>query len=245
MSEEGRTYTFEGRDFTLPCVVRHASAGAATFLVSAKAARRLLPGPEIELAELLPGRALCVIAIIDYKDNDLGDYDEVSIAFFVRPRGDAPAIPWLGNWIDLVRGRLAVYIHHLPVNQSFTCEAGCTIWGYPKTVQQIEFTYPPERASCKLVYDGEHALTLSVPRGGKRTLPESEMTNYSYIEGVAHANVASQGAEGFGVKLGGAELTLGTGPIADELRSLGLPRRALMTTWMERMHGSFGPSRKL
>ncbi len=245
MSEESRTYTFEGRDFTLPCVVRHASAGSATFLVSAAAARRLLPGPEIEVAEVLPGRALCVIAIIDYKDNDLGDYDEVSIAFFVRRRGDRPGIPWLGNGIDLIRGRLAVYIHHLPVNQSFTCEVGCTVWGYPKTVQQIEFTYPPERASCKLVYDGEHALTLSVPRGGKRTMPESEMTNYSYIEGVAHANVAAQGAEGFGMKLGGAELTLGTGALADELRGLGLARRALMSTWMERMYGSFGPSRKL
>jgi hypothetical protein len=42
-----------------------------------------------------------------------------------------------------------------------------------------------------------------------------------------------------------AELTLGSGPIADELRSLGLPRRALMTTWMEKMRASFGAAEKL
>ena len=53
-----QSYQFQGRDVTLPCVVRHARSGAATFLVDAAAARRLLPGPEIELAELLPGRAI-------------------------------------------------------------------------------------------------------------------------------------------------------------------------------------------
>ena len=71
------------------------------------------------------------------------------------------------------------------------------------------------------------------------------MTGYTAIEGVAHVNQFVAGAEGFAVKLGGAELELGTGTIAEELRSLGLPKRALMTTWMEKMHASFGPSRKL
>ena len=41
-----------------------------------------------DLKEKLPGRGVCVVAIIDYKDNDLGDYNEVSIALFVRPRGE-------------------------------------------------------------------------------------------------------------------------------------------------------------
>jgi hypothetical protein len=71
------------------------------------------------------------------------------------------------------------------------------------------------------------------------------MTGYTTIEGVAHTNVFTSGAEGFGIKLGGAEIELGTGLIADQLRSLGLPRKAIMTTWMEKMYASFGPSRKL
>jgi hypothetical protein len=245
VSQAQPVYTIQGREVRLPCQVRNATAGSASFLVPAAAARRLLPGPEIEIAELLPGRGVCSIAVIDYKDNDLGDYNEVSIAFFVRPRGDAPALPWLGNWIDLARGRMGVHIRHLPVDQGFTCEAGSTIWGYPKTVQRIDFEVGSERASCRLDYDGAHALTLSVPRGGGRSLPESEMVTYSFIQGVPHRVRARQSAEGFGFRLGGAELTLGSGPIADELRSLGLPRRALMTTWMEKMRASFGAAEKL
>jgi hypothetical protein len=242
-SSQGRV--IQGKLVEFPVEVRHATVGSATYLVPADAARRLLPGSEIEVAELLPGKALCSIAIIDYKDNDLGDYNEVSVALFVRPRGQPAGIPYLGTMIDLVRNQLGTYIVHLPVNQSFTCEAGSTIWGFPKTVQEIEFDYRADRASCTLVYDEQHALTLSLPRGGSRSLPESTMTGYTTIEGVAHTNEFTSGAEGFGIRLGGAELELGTGLIADQLLSLGLPRTAIMTTWMEKMYASFGPSRKL
>jgi hypothetical protein len=245
MSQPLPSYRIQGREFRLPCVVRDAAAGSATFVVPSAAARRLLPGPDLDVAEVLPGRALCSIAVIDYKDNDLGDYHEVSIALFVRPRGEAPAVPWLGNWADMARGRLGVHILHLPVNQSFTCEAGRVIWGYPKTVQQIEFDYSDTSVTCRLVYDGQHALTLTLPRGGKQTAPERAMVTYSYVDGQPRITRALQGAEGFSLRFGGARLELGCGQIADELRSLGLPRGALMTTWSEHMHGSFGPAEKL
>jgi hypothetical protein len=244
--EKSNSYVIQGRRVEFPVEVRHASAGSATFLVPAAPAQALIPLPEIEVAQVLPGRALCSLAIIDYKDNDLGDYNEVSIALFVRPRGDRPVVPYLGNMLDMAKGRLGTFIVHLPVDQAFTCEAGSVIWGFPKTVQRIEIDYAlPGRVSCRLDYDGQHALTLSLPRGGGRSLPENTLTGYTSIAGIAHRNRFVSGAEGFGVHLGGAELTLGEGVIADELRSLGLPKKALMTTWMEKMYATFGPSVKL
>ena len=94
--------------------------------------------------------------------------------------------------------------------------------------------------------DGRRARAeLSLPRGGAKKLPENELKTYTFIEGVAHSTRFRSGAEGFGVRLGGADLRLGSGPVADELRSLGLPRRALMTAWMEKMHAVFGPAEKL
>ncbi len=237
-------YRIQGRQVGFPVEVRDASSGSATFAVSASAAKRLLPGDALRVAEIGPGRALCSIAVIDYRDNDLGDYREVSIALFVRPRGER-ALPWLGSWLDMIRGRLGTCILHLPVDQAFTCEAGRSIWGFPKTVQRIEFEAGGERARCELVYDGERCLELTLPRGGKRALAESHLTTYSYIEGVAHRTRFVSAAEGFGVRLGGAELRLGRGRIADELRSVGLPRRALMSTWMEHMRARFEPPEKL
>ncbi len=238
-------HLIQGREVRLPVVVRRASSGSATFLVAAEAARRLIPGAGLEVAQVLPGRALLSIAVIDYVDNDLGDYNEVSIALFVRPSGERPTLPYLGDAIAMARGQLGTYIVHLPVDQEFTCEAGRTIWGFPKTIQKIDIDYSPQRVTCKLVYDGVHAFTLSLPRGGSRVLPESDLATFTFIEGILHRTAFRSGADGFGVQLGGAELTLGGGPLAAELRSLGLPRKALLTTWMERMSGRFEAAQKI
>jgi hypothetical protein len=239
------TYTIQGRAVGLPCVVRDASSGAATFLVSAAAARAMLPGDAFEPLEYLPGRALLSLAAIDYRDNDLGDYNEVSIAFAVRPRGEPGGVPYLGNWLDLLRGRLRTFIHWLPVDQAFTREAGETIWGFPKTVEKIDFDYAPERATCRLEAGGRHVLTFSMPRGGSRALPDAQMETFTCIQGVPHRTRFVSGASGFGVKLGGATLVLGDHPYAEKLRALGLPRRPMMCTWMEHMHGRFEAAEKL
>src|SRR5262245_49621589 len=223
----GRSYVIEGRRVTMPVVVRDATSAAATFLVNAAAARRLLPGPELDVVELLPGRALFSIACIQYRDNDLGDYNEVSLAFFVRRRDEPRGVPWLGAAVALMRSRLATWIWKLPVNQTFTCAAGGEIWGFPKTVEEITFTEADGRSSCRLVMGGRHVLTMAMVRGGGRTLPDATMTTYTYIGRRLHRTPFASGASGVGIHLGGVELALGDHPVAGELRTLGLPRRAL------------------
>src|SRR5262249_27123941 len=180
-----------------------------------------------------------VIACIDYRDNDLGDYNEVSLAFFVRRRRETPGIPYVGTALGLARNRIATYIHRLPVDQRFTCDAGRGIWGFPKTVERIDFEDGGGRRRCRLAMAGRHVLTLGVARGGTRRLADVPMETYSYIDGTLHRTRFVSGAEGVGIHLGGAEIALGDHPVADELRALGLPRRALMSVWMEHSHGRF------
>lgn len=238
----GPARTFQGREVRLPVEVRDASSGSATYLVPAAAARTLLPDDRLEIAEVLPGRALFSLAAIDYRDNDLGDYDEVSMAVFVRPRGERASlpVPWLGNAIDFLRpGSLATYIWKLPVNQSFTCEAGAGIWGFPKSVERIAFTDGGGRRSCRLDMDGRHVLTLDLARAGTRSLPESAMTTYTFIDGRLHRTRFVSRSEGVGFAPGGAGLVLGDHPIARTLRALGLPRRPLLAVWMERQRARF------
>jgi hypothetical protein len=238
------SYVFQGRRVTLPCVVREAASGAATYLVRADAARRLLPGDDLDVVEPLPGRALLSLACIDYRDNDLGDYDEISLALFVRPRGEPSGVPLLGPAFRFLRGQLPTFILRLPVNQSFTCEAGCGIWGFPKVVNQIEIAHG-ERAVCTWHADGQRVFTFSVPRGGRARMPDQQLVTYTYLDGALHRTRFVSGAEGVGFHLGGAVLDLGPHPIARELQGLGLPKRALMSVWMEHMHGRFEAPEKV
>ncbi len=225
----------------MPCIVRDACSATATWLVSSRAAQLLLPGPELEIAEVMPGRGLLSISCIDYRDNDLGDYNEVSIAFFVRERSAPRGLPYAGTAIDMMRGRLPTHIIHLPVNQSFTCEAGQMIWGFPKTVDEIDFDTSGERALCSWNKDGHNVLRVSMPIGGKRSFPEQTLCTYSYIDGALHKTEFASSAENLGIHLRGAEIKLGAHPIADDLRSLGLPKPPLMTLWMSKMKARFNP----
>jgi hypothetical protein len=235
----------QGKQVSFPVVVREASSGVAMFFVDAAVARSFLPDSKLDVLEVFPGKAVLTISAIDYKVNDLGDYNEVAIAFFVREATDKSCVPYLGDLVSILRGRAATYIRHLPVNQSFTREAGSQIWGFPKTVEEISFAYETQRTSCRLVMDGKLVLDCSFPRRGTGKLKDSLLSTYSYIEGVLHKTLFVSGASGMGQFMSGTSVELGEHPIADELRSLGLPKRPFASAWIEKMHARFDPPQKV
>ena len=96
------SYQIQGQTVTLPCVVRDASSGSVMYMVDRDAAQALLPDA-FEAVEAAPGQTQLTLVIIDYRDNDLGDYDEVGIIFFVQPVGKPDA----DLLIDRKQARLA------------------------------------------------------------------------------------------------------------------------------------------
>ncbi len=237
-------YVIQGKTVTVPVVVRDATSMSAVFVVSATAVRRLIAHPQLHVAELFPGRALCVVAAIEYRDNDLGQYNEVSVAFFVKHGGGRP-LPFFGMIAGLRARQIGAYIHRLPVTTSFSRDAGRDIWGFPKTVDDIGFHDEAGRRSCTLAVDGVHALTLSIARGGRRRMRDMAQDVYACRDGVLWKTPSTMGGDAVGMRLGGARLVLGHHPIAAELRSLGLPKRALTSTWVGRMHARFEAPQKL
>jgi hypothetical protein len=252
MSEQGAAvasvalsrYVVQGRTVSIPVEVRDATSMSAMFVVSAAAVRRLIPDSRLQVPELFPGRTLCVIAGIEYRDNDLGQYNEVSVAFFVKYGGSRP-LAFFGMVSGFRGGDIGAYIHRLPVTTSFSRDAGRDIWGFPKTVEQIAFEDDARRRACTLAVDGTHVLTLSTIRGGRGRMKDMPQDVYAYRDGVLWKTPSIMGGTSVGMRLGGAALLLGTHPIADELRALGLPKRALMSTWVGSMHARFDAPQRL
>lgn len=233
------------RRVTYPVVVRKASSASVTYAVDAAVARSMLPCPDLDVIEIFPGRALFSIACIDYVDNDLGDYNEVSLAFFVRERRAPRGIPYVGPLLDMLRGRISTFIIWLPVDQEFTREAGETMWGFPKTIEKIDFDHAGARAECTLTSGGRRVLTLSMPRSGTHRMPGNAMTTYTMMNGRTFATRFVSTSDGVGYFRRGVELSLGDHPMASKLRELGLPKSPLAAVWMEHMHATFDPPRPL
>jgi hypothetical protein len=235
-----------GRQVAAPVEVRRAAQWSVQYLVPAGPAQRLVAPTGLEVTGPLPGRALMSLAVCRYDDTDLGPYHEVATSFVVR-RHDAPAGASAATRLrELATGAIGVYIHRLPVDQEFSCTAGREIWGFPKWVTSIEIDEPgpaPARTgtgmSVRLVDEATHVLSLSVATGGRLALPARAPPTYSWADGVLRCTTWTTSSEGTGGRIGGAILTLGNHPMADELRSIGLPRRALFSSSATRMRAAF------
>ncbi len=222
------THEILGTTVTMPVEVRDGSSATVLFDVPLDAARALAPAG-FEVVESAPGRAQFALALIDYRDNDLGAYLEVGTILFVRPSGG---------------GEDGTFITHLPVTEEFTCVAGNRIWGFPKTVERIEMSDVGEqgdRVRWTLTMDGELVVDLTIPRGGTDETEPMALTSYTLIDGRPHATRFTQGGSGSGMFFDAdVELTLGSHPVAKELASLGLETAPIvLTTWTEHMRATF------
>jgi hypothetical protein len=128
----------------------------------------------------------------------------------------------------------------MPVNQAFTCEAGNRVMGFPKTVEDLTVTYSDATATFRLAMEGHHVLTLTVPRAAPSGEPERvAATSYSYLDGVPYGTDLSMDMGTGLVDPADVHLELGDSPVADELRSLGLPRAPDLATWGESLSATF------
>jgi hypothetical protein len=235
-----QSVVIQGRTLTFPIEVRRASQVLVTYTVEAEAAQRLITATGLEVAEPRAGRAIVSLAYVRYDEGDLDAYDELGVAVLVR-RHDAGPATARERAAEVRKYGTGVYIHHLPVNQSFTLEAGRTIWGYPKFLADFEVTRG-RRTVCRLSHAGAHVLTLSVRRGGLPLPKQRAIPTYTLLDGVLRVTPWELEIGGVRGWIGGARLELGDHPIADELRGLGLPKRALLSSHVASFRARFGES---
>ena len=236
-----------GRRVSLPVEVRRAGQWGVQYLVPSGAAQRVVAPTGLEVAGPVPGRALVALAVCRYDDTDLDPYHEVALSFVVRLH-DAPAHASAAQRVrEFATGAIGAYIHRLPVDREFTCAAGRDIWGFPKWVTTIDIDEPPpgtrpkgSGTTVRLVDDGAHVLTLTMASGGRLRLPSQAPPSYSFADGILRRTEWTISSTGTTGRPGGAILVLGDHPMADELRSLGLPKRALFSSSASVMRASFG-----
>lgn len=225
------TYDVLGTTLTMPVMVRAAQQAAATFVVEYALAQRLIEHTGLVPQRLPLNKAMIAIPVVNYSDNDLGAYGELGLAVVVDS-GDAP------------KGTVSTYIHRLPVDQEFTCAAGRQIWGFPKWVADLQVRFHSKGCEAVLRHDGQLVMRIALKRGPiplpKKTVEMFAMTCDD--EGIVRKTPWTQfGGKPMRVRPGGATIELGYGhPMADELRGLGLPKRALSVIFDSHMSASFG-----
>lgn len=222
-------YEIQGRTVTLPCHVAHARAALGLFTADATEVARDLPSG---LSPVLtrPGRTMVALMAVRYVDNPLGDYDEGVVASVVRPSTDPSPTASLR---DVLAGRYGIFVHHMPVSQAFTREAGERIWGFPKTVDHLDLRLSDRRAGLRWATPEGEVFELVTARGGRLPAPPQSSVAHTLHDGVVWRTPLRMRGSGLGVRPGGARVRLGTHPIADDLRRWGVGPRGVASAWVE------------
>lgn len=181
----------------------------------------------------MPGRAVCSLAFVRYTDGDLGPYHEFALALLASLPGR--------------RGTIGAYIHWLPVNQAFTLEAGRSIWGFPKEMADIEMSFSGTEKYCIVRQHGQLVVALRIRRG----LPvpaaagAASIDAYTWQDGVLRRTPWQLHPSQVRSRIGGARIALGDHPVAEQLRVLGLPRTALMTSEIGQLGMTFQDAQEI
>jgi len=212
------------------------------FSVPASSAQRLIDYSGLQVCEYLPGRAVVMLMLVRYVDGDLGSYHEFGTAVMVNPPGPRSQTRRPRALTRL--SEAAAFIHHLPVDQTFTLEAGQRIWGFPKVMADFTVRENEKEFGFDVKIDGQLIAGVDFRRGlpvpAALTSRSQVLKTYSHRDGDTREVLWEMRITGMRARPGGARVRLGDHPWATELSSLGLPKRALVSQSAANMAMTFG-----
>lgn len=234
-----------GEAAKLPIFYYDGSCQTAVFPARLARLRALLPDPRFVPARLAPGLGAVAVSCFEYRDTDIGPYNELAIAVVLNPPSAAPNLPGRALLAGLRRRQLHAWVHHLPVTTEIARDGGVRFYNYPKFVATIEFEEGGGRRRCRLAEGEERILELD---GGLIPSPGSgQMQLFSHLwmdrQPQSSEFKLNALARGRSPRLGAAELILGERhPIARELERLLVSRRSIHYELMPRFEGIlYGP----
>lgn len=184
-------------------------------------------------------RSPMALFMTQHREGDLGAYDELGLAFFVTPKDDPLAV-----------GMIVVH-DILATENSLGLAASNQIWAARKIPAELTFERQDRSATIAASKDGEHLITVTMPRGGDGTSSEVPLFLYTYKGETLHRTIITRSGTGESMRAGGVGLSIDVSAagyrhkLCDDLRRFGITGegrgplvRPLFTAWSEHVAAS-------
>lgn len=215
---------WRGEPYPLPAFYYDLTSVMVHFLTPVKKIQALLPSDRLYPMRMMPGKAVTTIIFYEYRDSDIGPYNEMLIGFPVTIDGPAPM--GLGLRTAGLKGATS-FIWHLPVTTEIARDMGIDVAGYPKILADITFDAGGRWLTCRTEAAGQHVLTLSVRRPRTKLVErrwpvEAVTVRDRWVQRTpAVVNLRNLGSTW---RAGSVRLETGDHPIGREVADLGLGR---------------------
>jgi hypothetical protein len=233
-----------GEAARVPIFYYDGTAIQAVFAARLGALRRLMPDPRFCPARLAPGLGAVAITCFEYRDTDIGPYNELAISVVLNEPWFLPNLPGRALISSLRTRQFHAWVQHLPVTTEIARAWGVGLCNYPKFIAGIDFQESEGRRTCRLSEGAEHILTLSGERIATPRCEQFQAFSHLWMDRQPQSTEAKINAIEMGVSLrpGVASLQLGERhPIARELAGLIAFSRPIQYQYMARfemiLHG--------
>lgn len=235
----------DGEACKVPIFYYDGTAQTAVFPARLGALRRMLPDRRFLPARLAPGLGAIGITCFEYRDTDIGPYNELAVSIVLSPSSGAANLPGRALVGGLRSGQLNAWVHHLPVTTEVARVSGIELYNYPKFLASIEFTERDGERVCRLADGDTEILTLSgkaIETEGSGSL---QIFSHLWMDRQPQRSEfkIETPARGRSFRLGAARLELADGhPIARELAGAVVSNRSTYYELMSRFQGIlYGP----
>jgi hypothetical protein len=232
-----REISVRGTPARSPLFYRDLAMMLAIFPARLRTASALLPSARLQALSPIPGKALVAVSCFEYRDTDIGPYNEVSVAVAADVNGGrAPGL------VRLLRSALSReytgYVVDLPVDTEVALYGGLDYFNFPKFLVDIRFSEDGGHRTCS-VRDREGGTLIFELCGRKlptrtrrpsRRRGTSTFVSFPWKDGaLRRATLLVDEIERGTEMWGGFQIALGSHPSADRLAALELGRPLFYT----------------
>ena len=207
------------------------------FLVPVAAARAVVPDDYFTVAEVFPGRAVFFIGSGEFRDSDIGPYNELYIGFYTENRERGPSSNMARNAAELVRNRSRMFMWKNWLSSGTALErmdeAGAELF----RLGDVRREDHDGRVTMSMEHDTEGAIRYTVPHQSRHTKRGFSLTktHYGRLHGVPSRLQLDLDIEHMVTHPRLGELDM-QGAVAEECAALGvLDAKPLASVWIEEM----------
>ena len=221
------TVSLSTGDMDLPIRYLESSSISAFFNADRAAVEAALVGTPFQLASGSGTRAVIGLSFLEYRECSIGPYIEAGIVIPVVRIGDPLPADWFLDMIQPPLDRKAgFYVLHIPATSEVAVAAGIEIWGFPKILTNIDFSYADGTFSGTIHDPGssDTILTFSGTVGTGIPAPESSILTLSEVNGAPLKTINHVTGTAANYLTHDLLLTIGASvnPMAQNLRDFGV-----------------------
>lgn len=206
------------------------------FLVPLAAARSFAPDDYFDVAEVLPGKAIFFIGSGEFRESDIGAYREMYVGLYTENREVGEQSSRITNFFEFLSNQSKLFMLKNWVSTQVAMDkmdrAGAKIFRLGK-IQREDVA---RKTTFSVEHENDGSIQYSVPRESRIIKSNSMLhkTHYGRLHGVPSMCQLDLNVKKMSISPLAGALAM-QGEIAREFGELGIPKKPLVSIWIEEM----------